>query len=442
MKKNLLFVMLMAFIFSFEGMSQCGLVSLIGEFNGWAGDHYMDRDPMDVNSFSTILVLTDADDTSEPPDGIVELKFRENADWAVNWGDVTFPTGTAVLNGGNIPVPVGSYYIMFNCETGAYEFVETCGTISMIGEFNGWADDHFMMRDPMDVNVWSTTVSFTEDDDTSDPPDGIVEMKFRENMDWAANWGSADFPTGTGVQDGDNIPVPLGNYLISFNCSTGEYEFTETCGEIALIGEFNGWAGDLWMTRDMADPDSWSLLLALSEDDDTSDPPDGIVELKFRQNSDWGVNWGAADFPSGVGEPDGANIPVPLDGTGLTTNYLVTFNCATGEYNFQATCGDISMIGAFIDWNGDVPMNRDAMDPDMWTLSRSWYADSEVKFRENADWTVNWGSSDWPSGTGTDNGPNIPLVAGKYDVTFNCATFEYDFVANNDICGEIGMIGD
>ncbi len=44
--------------------------------------------------------------------------------------------------------------------------------------------------------------------------------------------------------------------------------------------------------------------------------------------------------------------------------------------------------------------------------------------------------------TGTANGPNIPLVAGKYDVTFNSTTFEYNFVANSNFCGEIGMIGD
>jgi hypothetical protein len=87
-------------------------------------------------------------------------------------------------------------------------------------------------------------------------------------------------------------------------------------------------------------------------------------------------------------------------------------------------------------------MNRDAVNPNLWKLSRSWYANFEVKFRENNDWSANWGNNTFPSGTGTPNGPNIPLIAGKYDVTFNAATAEYNFVANNTICGEIGMIGD
>ncbi len=128
--------------------------------------------------------------------------------------------------------------------------------------------------------------------------DGIVEMKFRANADWATNWGAADFPSGTGVPDGPNIPVPVGSYLVTFNCSTGAYNFQPTCGNIALIGEFNGWADDLWMTRNMASPDDFTIVLTLNA---ASDPnADGIVELKFRANSDWGTNWGAPDFPSGT----------------------------------------------------------------------------------------------------------------------------------------------
>jgi len=101
------------------------------------------------------------------------------------------------------------------------------------------------------------------------------------------------------------------------------------------------------------------------------------------------------------------------------------------------------MIGAFIyNWNGDIPMNRDAVDPNMWSLTRSWFEDSEVKFRENADWTNNWGDVTFPSGTGVPGGGNIPLTAGVYDVTFNCETFAYDFVVNETACGEIGMVGD
>jgi hypothetical protein len=440
MKRVLLLAMLAVFV-SLNVMSQCGQVSLIGEFNGWADDHMMTRDANNPAEFTTFLTVTEADDV-DPVDGVITMKFRANKDWTNNWGAADFPSGVAVLDGDNIPVPPGNYLVSFNCETGAYNFTATCGVVSMIGEFNGWAGDHALMRDPMNPDSWTGYIYLTEDMDTSDPPDGIVELKFRQNADWAVNWGSADFPTGTGIVDGDNIPVPIGNYKVEFNCATGEYTFTSTCGMVGLIGEFNGWAADYWMMRDPMNPDLWTVVLSLNDEMDTSDPPDGVVELKFRANSDWGTNWGSADFPTGTGVLDGDNIPVPLDETGISTDYYVTFNCATGEYSFETTSGPISMIGAFNDWNGDVMMTRDPMNPNMFTLTRDWFETAESKFRENKDWSANWGSADFPTGTGADNGDNIPVAAGTYDVTFDYSTKAYTFTANNEACGEISIIGD
>lgn len=437
MKKSLLFLLFFALFVSYQTMGQtCGRISLIGEFNGWADDYWMTRNPEAPDQFTTIITLTTADDPNA--DGVVEMKFRANADWATNWGAADFPTGTATQNGPNIPVPLGSYKVDFNCATGVYTFTATCGEISMIGEFNTWSGDEYMTRDPNSPDNWTGVVIFTA---ASDPnSDGIVEMKFRQNADWTVNWGAADFPSGIGTQNGPNIPVPIGTYVVTFNCATGAYSFTTTCGNISIIGEFNGWTDDTWMIRGTVDPNSWTVLLTLTTAMDAN--ADGIIELKFRQNADWGTNWGSTEFPTGTGTQNGPNIPVPLDGTGLTTDYLVSFNCGTGAYTFTPTSGLISMIGAFNGWNGDVPMNRDASDPNIWHLSRVWYANSEVKFRENKDWSVNWGNNTFPTGTGTSNGPNIPLVAGSYDVTFNSTTFEYSFTTNPNLCGEIGLIGD
>lgn len=438
MRKVLLSLLAIVLLGSWQAMGQCGTISLIGEFNGWAGDHVMTRSLDNPAQFTTIVKFTEEDDTSDPPDGIIEMKFRENGDWVVNWGSADFPTGTGVQDGDNVPVPPGIYIVTFDCSTGDYSFTTTCGEIGLIGEFNGWADDYWMGRDPMNPDMWMTTITLTDAHDASDPPDGIIELKFRQDSDWGVNWGSADFPSGTGVQDGDNIPVPVGNYKVTFNCATGEYNFIATCGVVSIIGEFNGWAADYPLIQNPLDPDVWYGILTLDNATaDASDPPDGIAELKFRANADWGVNWGSSDFPIGTGEQDGDNIPVPLDGTGLTTDYNVLFNCATGAYTFVESSGQISMIGAFNGWNGDVDMYRDPTVPNVWHLKRAWFEDSEVKFRENHDWSVNWGSTGWPTGTGEDNGDNIPLVAGAYDVMFDWNTKEYSFTPNNDICSEI-----
>jgi hypothetical protein len=261
---------------------------------------------------------------------------------------------------------------------------------------------------------------------------GVSDCKFRVAGDWGTNWGAADFPTGTGTQDGSNIPAPVGTYYVTFNCSTGDYSFTGTCPNVGLIGEFTEWAADFLLERNADNPDMFSGIVTLDVDSDEN----GVSDCKFRLEGDWGTNWGAADFPAGTGTQDGPNIPVP------TGTYKVTFNCSTGEYSFEGTCGEVSMIGEFNGWNGDVEMTRDIVNPNMWYLYRSWNKDSQVKFRQNKDWVVNWGNSTWPTGTATANGPNIPLVAGKYDVEFNCSTGDYAFTENDAYCGEIGMVGD
>ena len=437
-------VLAILFAFSTQSNAQCSQIGVIGEFTDWTDDAIMDRAPESPADFSIILTFTDADDTDGS--GFIDLKFRQVGDWGVNWGndDGDFPTGVGADGAGNIPVPAGTYLITFNCDTGDYSFTNTCGEIGIIGEFTDWAGDQFMTRDPNNPDMWSTILTLTDENDTDGS--GFVDLKFRQDADWAVNWGNdnGDFPSGVGAGGAGNIPVPAGTYMVTFNCSTLEYSFTATCGQIGLIGEFTDWAGDLFMNRSADNPNMWTAILKVTDANDTDGS--GFVDLKFRQDADWAVNWGNddGDFPSGVGAGGAGNIPVPA-GT-----YMVTFNCSTLDYNFTATCGEIGMIGEFNNWNGDFPMNRDAVNPNMWTTIKSLSpahdgdgdGDIEVKFRQDADWTVNWGDPAFPSGTATDGGSNIIALAGTYDVSFNCATGAYNFATNEDVCGDIGMIGD
>lgn len=110
-------------------------------------------------------------------------------------------------------------------------------------------------------------------------------------------------------------------------------EIIMPCGEISLLGEFSGWSLDQMMNRSEANPAVWTTYMFLSAGNDFM-PADGIVDMKFRENQNWAVNWGSTNFPSGTGINDGPNIPVPLNPNFTTTVYFVTFNCTTGEYNF------------------------------------------------------------------------------------------------------------
>jgi hypothetical protein len=105
------------------------------------------------------------------------------------------------------------------------------------------------------------------------------------------------------------------------------------CGQISLIGEFSGWSVDQPLINNEYDPDIWTTTMYLSAGNDFM-PTDGIVDMKFRENLSWDVNWGSSDFPTGIGIPDGPNIPVPLNPSYETTVYTVSFNCKTGAYTF------------------------------------------------------------------------------------------------------------
>lgn len=55
--------------------------------------------------------------------GIGDLKFRLNGSWDDNWGNSSFPTGTASFDGPNIPIsPDGYYLITFNLSDLSYSF--------------------------------------------------------------------------------------------------------------------------------------------------------------------------------------------------------------------------------------------------------------------------------------------------------------------------------
>ncbi|GAA0871144.1 hypothetical protein GCM10009117_02890 [Gangjinia marincola] len=149
-------------------------------------------------------------------------------------------------------------------------------------------------------------------------------------------------------------------------------------------------------------------------------------ELKFRQDFAWSVNWGSADFPTGTGTQDGANIQVP---EGI---YDVTFNIDTGEYAFTAPTVTIGMVGTAADgWPNDddpqIDVEMSSADGENYTLTAYESVGGEAKFRQNYDWTVNWGASDFPSGTATQDGANIQVPAGTYDIEFNIVTGAYSF---------------
>jgi hypothetical protein len=194
---------------------------------------------------------------------------------------------------------------------------------------------------------------------------------------------------------------------------------------LGIIGTaVNGWDADV----DMITADGITYTL--------TSYPLSLGEIKFRQNNTWAISWGGTEFPTGIGYPEGPNIPVFSPG-----NYDITFNRITGEYSFLCVSNCLPAVGIvgpavppYYSWDNDVKMWT--TDGVMYSLPGRSYIDGEAKFRQDNNPDASWGGTGFPSGTATLGGPGIPVIAGSYTVTFNLSTGGYSFVFPS-----VGIIG-
>ncbi len=145
------------------------------------------------------------------------FKFKPNADnWDGDWGqDPNGAYGSLVVDGeedcnksdGAFPdnlFGAGFYQIDVNIIDMTWS-VTKVETISIIGDFNGWAGDVDMTYDP-EEGCWLATLSVTDGG-----------LKFRMNHDWTVSWGgrTKENPDLNDLTQngGENIPVAAGTYL-------------------------------------------------------------------------------------------------------------------------------------------------------------------------------------------------------------------------------------
>lgn len=288
-----------------------------------------------------------------------------------------------------------SFVMVFNVSIVFAQF----DNISIIGQFTNWSSDV-----PL---VTEDGITYTLSSQNFGVAGGA---KFRKDNAWDTNWGSTSFPTGTGVQGGQDIPVPVGTYDIVFNKNTGAYTFTEVASvfdNIGFIGGFNEWSESEPMT-------TFDGVLYSKDDFHFT-----ANVVKFRKDNSWDVNWGGTTFPSGEAVPNGSDIP-------LTSGfYNVAFNYTGLNYSFIQV--PVSIIGDGAQgWETDVVLPS-ADGGVTFLLENVTLSNGFVKFRTNSSWAKNWGSVDFPAGIGTQNGADIPTIAGAYNISFNRLTGAYNF---------------
>jgi hypothetical protein len=409
MKKQILLLIALFFCVQFDYGQ---VISIVGDTSP-SGDWNIDTDLTTLDNITYTLNNVTLTTATGPTTG---LKFRQAHDWTTNWGG-NFPSGTGVQDGPNIQTLAGTYDITFNRSNGTYTF-QTAGTHN-IGIW-GPAVDAVLGFGGADVNM-NTADGITYTLSGFNFTSGTAY--FRENDTTVNVWGSVSFPTGTAVLGGPSIQVTGGEWFVSFNRITGEYNFTFPGVGILGTATSVGWGNDIDLTT--SDGFDYTLLnLTLT---------DGVV--KFRKDNSWDINWGSLGFPTGTGVQNGAEIPVTA-GT-----YNVAFNRSTGAYTFSHVT--IGLIGSATTggWFTETPMST--IDGINYTLQAT-LAIGEVKFRQNQDWNFNWGSNDtpnsYPSGVGAFNSVNniaVP-VNSDFQVSFNRNTLAYSF---SDLLGVNSFTG-
>ena len=292
-----------------------------------------------------------------------------------------------------------------------FAFNMNAQVISMIGSTSpsgSWAIDTNMNTND-NITYTLNNVAITT---ATDP--ATTGLKFRQDGQWITNWGNANFPSGIGTQNGANIMTQAGTYDVTFNRLNGTYTFIPSSfPSIGIWGPaVNSQLGYGGPDVDMITTDG--ITYTLSGFNFSSG------NCYFRQDNATTNVWGSTIFPSGTAVLNGPSLFVPGG------EWFVTFNRNTGEYSF--TYPSVGILGSALGGFGVADTDLATTDGFTYTISNLQVITGEVKFRKDNSWTTNWGSTAFPTGTGTQDGPNIPITGGFYNVTFERSSGNYSFV--------------
>lgn len=98
------------------------------------------------------------------------------------------------------------------------------------------------------------------------------------------------------------------------------------------------------------------------------------------------------------------------------TYTIAPYTGPTTTYATITVTGSV-LTGDDTGWNMDVPMVQSTFDSHIWKVTQTLKA-GKMKFKANNSWDVNWG----------DNGGDILVDAGKYDIWFNDLDGRYMFI--------------
>lgn len=215
---------------------------------------------------------------------------------------------------GEVQTPVisgaGTYEITLDINNYTYTVKRAEGRYYVVGTPQGWSDsDMSCMFYAHGGNIYSYTTSWT----------GAWDLKIWDAKgfgDWGKTFGGIN---GDGSETGSLIPggdgafqsPAAGYYTLTINMNDNSYSWEAVATpteytSVSLIGDFNGWGGDVDLTQLEKAPHNWYACVTIETDGG----------LKFRANHDWAVSWGTSDKETAIGDTyylplGGENINVP-----------------------------------------------------------------------------------------------------------------------------------
>ncbi|QED36431.1 SusF/SusE family outer membrane protein [Antarcticibacterium arcticum] len=216
---------------------------------------------------------------------------------------------------------------------------------------------------------------------------------------------------------------------------TGEEE--EVFKNLFLVGSATatGWdnsatSNNYPLFRDAADPNIYHYTGKLTGGADMFWK---LVEVKGQWAPQYGGENGNLLYRATEGDTDPPAIAVSATGYYTITVNLdeMTYTVVPYDASGSTTYATIGIIGDSTPngWDADQDMTKSEFDPHIWYIKGIELNDGEMKFRADNDWAVSWGGNTAMSGLATsDNGPNIPVSGGTYDIWFNDLTGRYIFI--------------
>lgn len=277
-------------------------VGIVGGFQGWSNTAAVDMTTEDnINYHLDNYTFATA----------TGLKFMDNHSWNINMGSNTnpsgFPTGTATQAGAtDIAVPAGTYNILFNRATLAYEFVSLNAAVNYVG---------------------TTSTPATKGLSTADGENYVgQEITFSAAGSGAFNEVLSVLNPGPTFFTWPAATSPAaGFWNVALNKTTGVNSFTPTV--VGILGDFA--------------PSNWGSDVDFTSTDGINYTLNGVVitkpraNFKLRDNHGWTVQFGHA---VALVDPETS----PMTGTLVDTDtkdmwlaagtYNITFNRVTKEY--------------------------------------------------------------------------------------------------------------